>query len=367
MGLALSYLLALDFGVAVLFGRTNITATNMRLRLACADNGEQFSSLFWTRSSPMSSTPGASPRFTMTLPLDTPLSDSGYTDLDWYRRMIEWHMKCGIRSFLLDGTTGGWTGSGVESRIHRQRQAINFVKELGGVAAVNIASGSVDDTCWMAEEAVAETAPDLLVVMLPGVPTVRADANVVEFCRAVSKRLPGGVAWGLYEFGSLLGPRFNAATIGEILQFERPPVSIKWTDPQDPFAALRIARQFHSERFRVIPSHEVAIQLSIEEGLPEFVSGAIVPLPELAVAFERFAAEPTKLSICQGLMNRWLLDFSEVCAQPGRDFFTCIKAAMAARHEGYPLFMMPGVRPVEEEAIDDCRVAIERILQEIPK
>jgi dihydrodipicolinate synthase/N-acetylneuraminate lyase len=308
--------------------------------------------------------------FEMTLPIDTPLDENGETDETMYREMIDWYVSEGIDRFLLDGTTGGWTGAGLQDRTRRHKIGVEQVRKNNGFAAVNIASGSVADSIHFANSICTAQKPDRLVAMLPGVPTSRSEGDVVEFFSALSRLLPNDVPWGLYEFESLLGVGITVPALKQILQLNNAPSTVKWTSGNH-LAALQVMRAIDgvstANDFNVIPSHELAIELAVREGSPEFVSGALVPVPELANAIATAAQEgdEVELGYLQRLLTRWHADFNFIASKNGRDFFNTIKAAMAARHDGYPLFMVPGTLPVDKAAIDECRELIQKILKDL--
>ena len=307
----------------------------------------------------------------VTLPIDTPLKSDGTTCDDWLRRAILWYSGKGVSSFLIDGTTGGWMGASIRDRLWRHQVALNvkkLMRDRNCKMAMNIASGSVAESLALATINV-QLEPSRFVVMLPGIPIGRSHRDSVQFLRDVFDKLPEGIPGGLYEFGSLLGSRITPAILREVLEFKNPPRFIKWTNPNDAFEALRIAGKFGCEGFRVIPSHEMAIQPAVMRKLPEFVSGALVPLPEVARLVEAISAEDeidqVKLTNCQSLINVWLLQLTSMIDHYDVSFIEAIKHCMAARIEGYPLNMLPGVvrTSSSNEIIAEIKSGIEQILE----
>ncbi|MFN8392993.1 MAG: dihydrodipicolinate synthase family protein [Bdellovibrionota bacterium] len=303
--------------------------------------------------------------FKFTLPIDTPLNPDGTTHLRWLKSVIDWYSEHGCRRFLIDGTTGGWYGAGLADRIDRDTFAVEQIRIWNGYSAVNVASGTVSDSIRLAMS-FDTRGPDLFVAMLPGVPTARTDKDIVTYFEHLSAGLPVNVPWALYEFGSLLGPRLSPGTLRQILAGERPPCAIKWTDPADPTAALKIAKEFHSETFRVIPSHERAIVDTIQMGLPEFVSGALILYPELVRAFEENTEDGDKLDLCQQLCDEWLDEMKKIADELGLGVPHVLKLGLRARLDGYPLDMPLGFSAPSTAYVDRVRRTINDILGRIP-
>ena len=271
----------------------------------------------------------------------TPFDAGGAIEWRTFETYLASLRAWGVRTVIANGTTGEFPSVTFKER----QQIVEFVREnFEGTIVNNVSATCIDDVRNLI--AGTQSYADCLLLLPPYYYSACRDNGLYRF---FNEALSGTTLPAmLYHFPQHTGNRLGIALIARLLERNLPIRGIK-----DSSGDINNAGLYRSNfpELTVFLGNDAKVFQALQMGLSGSVTGAANPLPELLIAIQTHIRSGDKAQALQRCLNVWN-GFREAS---GYFEIPLVKAAMAARIDGFPVHVRAPLTPVPAEAIDQIQ------------